>query len=760
MTWQSIDHLNLLWMLPAVAALFLFAAHRRRILLHRLAHPTRQAILAQTAPGHARLTAAILLILTLAAMAIALARPAWNKTTQPFQARGRDVVFVLDISRSMLAAHRGTTRLEEAKFAIQECLQSIRGDRVALVIFAGNAKVACPLTHDTAFFLSRLNDVDHRSVTFGGTMLGDAIRLVCNAVFKGTSDLYRDVIVITDGEDMQSNPIQAAEQLAAYNARLIAVGMGDATPTPLVIQNPDGTTEAITDNGKPVMTRLDADTLRKMTAATPGGLLIPVPSDTLLNLNDIYARYIQLQEKKDFGTRSIVTYEEKFQLFALLAAALLLTARLLPRRRRRPAPQTLALLAVLLCLQPALAQSTAPSIPPAEPPANTAPQPIAPDDLIRQASQLLQQNQPQQAEKLLEQALAIAPDNPYANFNRAVAHFRQDRLTDALAAFQRTLQLAQAQPKPDPTLILNARLAIAETAHQLAKTQNDTPEHLEQALQNARLAVDSFQDALHDNPQRRQTKADLETAKLNFKTLRQRQKQLQQQQQQHSDQQKQQDKKNDDQQQQQPQQSQKQQDQQNDAQKQQEQQNDDQKQQEQQSDAQKQQEQQNDDQKQQDQQNGNQQALKNLEQQQRQAAKDLQNQQKSDGELKQQQQQLEQQTQQTLKQQPDNPFLRQSLAKQQEAQQKLDQNDRQQAQKAQKEAADLTRMAQRQPPKQPEQPPQPEPPTQPDEQPPKPEQPQPLQDARSLDAINQENLNRQNRRQHRFSVPGPRAQDW
>ena len=546
MTWQSIDYLNLLWLLPAVAAFFLFAAHRRRVLLSRLAHPTRQAILTQTAPSHARLASAILLILTLAAMAIALARPAWNKTTQPFQSRGRDVVFVLDISRSMLAAHRGTTRLEEAKFAIQECLQSIRGDRVALVIFAGNAKVACPLTHDTAFFLSRLNDVDHRSVTFGGTMLGDAIRLVCNAVFKGTSDLYRDVIVITDGEDMQSNPIQAAEQLAAYNARLIAVGMGDATPTPLVIQNPDGTTETITDNGKPVMTRLDADTLRKMTAATPGGLLIPVPSDTLLNLNDIYARYIQLQEKKDFGTRSIVTYEEKFQLFALLAAALLLAARLLPRRRRLPAPQTLALLAALLSLQPALAQSTAPSVPTTTPPANTT----SPDDLIRQASRLLQQNQPQQADKLLEQALAIAPDNPYANFNCAVAHFRQDRLTDALAAFQRTLQLAQAQPKPDPALILNTRLAIAETAHQLAKPQNDhdtsnSPEHLEQAIQNARLAVNAFQDALHDNPQRRQTKDDLETAKLNFKTLRQLQKQLQQQQQQQqqSDQQKQQDQK-------------------------------------------------------------------------------------------------------------------------------------------------------------------------------------------------------------------------
>ena len=741
MTWQSIDYLNLLWLLPAVAAFFLFAAHRRRVLLSRLAHPTRQAILTQTAPSHARLASAILLILTLAAMAIALARPAWNKTTQPFQSRGRDVVFVLDISRSMLAAHRGTTRLEEAKFAIQECLQSIRGDRVALVIFAGNAKVACPLTHDTAFFLSRLNDVDHRSVTFGGTMLGDAIRLVCNAVFKGTSDLYRDVIVITDGEDMQSNPIQAAEQLAAYNARLIAVGMGDATPTPLVIQNAAATTETITDNGKPVMTRLDADTLRKMTAATPGGLLIPVPSDTLLNLNDIYARYIQLQEKKDFGTRSIVTYEEKFQLFALLAAALLLAARLLPRRRRLPAPQTLALLAALLSLQPALAQSTAPSVPTTTPPANTT----SPDDLIRQASRLLQHNQPQQADKLLEQALAIVPDNPYANFNCAVAHFRQDRLTDALAAFQRTLQLAQAQPKPDPALILNTRLAIAETAHQLAKPQNDhdtsnSPEHLEQAIQNARLAVNAFQDALHDNPQRRQTKDDLETAKLNFKTLRQLQKQLQQQQQQQqqSDQQKQQDQKDAE---QKDQQSAQQKDQQSAEQK------------DQQSAEQKDQ--------QSAQQKDQQQALKNLEQQQRQAAKDLQNQQKSDDELKQQQQQLEQQTQQTLNQQPDNQFLRQSLAKQQEAQQKLDQNDRQQAQKAQKEAADLTRMAQRQPPKEPETPQQPETPP-PDEQPAQPELPQPqsLQDARSLDAINQENLNRQNRRQHRFSVPSPRAQDW
>lgn len=696
MTWQSIHFLNLLWLLPLVAALFVFAAKRRSALLRRLAHPTRHDVFTRFVPQGSRTLSALLTLLALAAMVVALARPAWNKTTQPFQSRGRDVVFLLDISRSMLASHRGTTRLEEAKFAIQECLQSIRGDRVALVIFAGNAKVACPLTHDTAFFLSRLNDVDHRSVSFGGTMLGDAIRLICTSVFKGKSDLYRDVIVITDGEDMQSNPVQAAELLAEYNARLIAVGMGDTTPRPLVIHQPDGTQETITDNGKTVMTRLDVDTLRQMTSATPGGLLIPVPSDTLLNLNDIYSRYIQLQEKKDYGTRTIVTYEEKFPLFALLALLLLLATRLLPLRR-----VPTVLLALLLCTASNALHAAA------EPDG---------DALVRQATELLAQQQFDQADKLLAQVLSSQPDHPYATFNQGVSLFRQAKHDEALASFQRALQLAQAQQPVNQTLVLQSQLALAETAHTLAQQQQQQPQTLDTAIQNAKLAVDNFQNALHTDPQRPQTPQDLQAAKLHFKTLRQLKKQQQQQQQQqNSSDDKKDDKKDDD---------------------------------------QKQDKQQPQD------------ALKDLEQQQRQAADDLNNQQKSNDELQQQQQQLEKQAQDALDKQQDNQFLRQSLAKQQEAKQKLEQNERQQARQAQKEAADLTKLAQKQPPSSDEQP-QPQPDQQADSaepdknaEPQTPPKAEPLQDARSLDAINLENLNRQKRRENQLNVPARQRQDW
>ncbi|MBP5640709.1 MAG: VWA domain-containing protein, partial [Victivallales bacterium] len=522
-SWQSLHYLNLLWLLFPLIALFVFAHWRRKSMLLRFANPCQTERLAKSASAPARFFRATLFLLACAAIILALARPSWNKSHQPFKAKGRDVVFILDISRSMLAAHRNTTRLEEAKFAIQECLSTVRGDRVALIIFAGNAKVACPLTHDYAAFLAKHTDVDDRSVTFGGTMLGDAIRLACSSIFKTRAQLYRDVIVITDGEDMESNPVQAAEQLAELNARLIIVGMGDSTPSPLRITTPDGGTETIMDNGKPVMTRLDIDTLQKMTEATTGGILIPVPSDTMLNLNDIYSKYIEQQVKKDFETHSVITYEEKYQLFLVMAMVLLTIMILIPERRRLAVTAGIALLFAAL---PVSAE-------------NAMPREAV--HLINQAKRQMEANDLEAAKESLAKSLELQADNPLAIYNRAAIDYLQGNYQEAQNGFQQALTLAQAQELDYPDFQEKVNLAIASCAFRLSqKEDNQNPQP------DAERAVKYFKNALDCNPQNLTTKDNLNTAKLNYKAIRQKLKQQQQQQSANGNDGKQQDNKEDD----------------------------------------------------------------------------------------------------------------------------------------------------------------------------------------------------------------------
>jgi Ca-activated chloride channel family protein len=180
---QNIDALHWLWLLPVFVAFFLFAAARRRKalaafieagLLHRIkisVSPVR------------RRWKAILVLLALGAITFGMTRPGWNPKTKTVERRGRDVVFLLDVSKSMLAEDLAPSRLERAKLAIKDCVERLEGDRVGLVVFAGTSSVKCPLTLDYGFFRLMLEDVTTDSIARGGTLIGDALRGVLDTVF-------------------------------------------------------------------------------------------------------------------------------------------------------------------------------------------------------------------------------------------------------------------------------------------------------------------------------------------------------------------------------------------------------------------------------------------------------------------------------------------------------------------------------------------------------------------------------------------------
>ncbi len=312
-------YLLLLWLLPLLAALL--------INLSRLLHKKIEAFSSseQIMRGNGRLATLLgrtALFAGLALLIVALARPAWQQKPTTVQREGRDVVFVLDVSRSMLAEDLAPNRLERAKLAVIDCVERLQGDRVSLVAFAGSAKVICPLTLDYRFFRQMVERADTTIPLKGGTNIGDTLRLVQQQVFDRQVKAYKDIILITDGEDHESLPIHAAEALADEGIRLIVIGLGDANEgQPIPVVDEEGKRHYLTHEGREVHSRLDSDTLRRMALATPAGRYLPVATGAI-DLGQVYIDLIAGDAKRQLAEETIEKYDEKFQYF--LAAALLL----------------------------------------------------------------------------------------------------------------------------------------------------------------------------------------------------------------------------------------------------------------------------------------------------------------------------------------------------------------------------------------------------------------------------------------------------
>lgn len=331
---HHVEMLHLLWLAPLTAAVFFYAARRRRRALAAFADRATLRRIALSPAGSRRAWRAALVVAATALAAVALARPAWNPHEQEISRRGRDVVFLLDASRSMLAEDLPPSRLERARLAILDVIERLEGDRVALVVFAGAASVKCPLTLDYGFFRMALEDVSPESVPRGGTLIGDALRKVLSEVFDAKASQYRDIVLITDGEDQESYPVEAAAAAGAKGVRLIAIGLGDEnTGKRIPVTAESGEKTFLKYQGREVWSRLDAATLRKMAAATPGGRYLNV-STGAVDLGEVYEKLIASAEKKDLDSQMIERYEEKFQIF-LGAAFLLLCGELLIGERRR-----------------------------------------------------------------------------------------------------------------------------------------------------------------------------------------------------------------------------------------------------------------------------------------------------------------------------------------------------------------------------------------------------------------------------------------
>lgn len=329
-----VEMLHLLWLLPLLGSLLVYGAWRRRTALEKFAaNPLLQQLNGQLHPGKRGWKQALFLAAVVFVIA-GLARPAWNPQPQIVNREGRDVVFIVDVSRSMLAEDLAPNRLERAKLAIRDCLEGLSGDRVGLIAFAGTSVVKCPLTLDYGFFRMMLEDIGPNDISRGGTLIGDALRKALSDVFDEQDKEFRDIILITDGDDQESFPLEAARQVGEAGIRIIAIGLGDENQGQRIpITDAKGRKSFLTYQGDEVKTKLDAGTLREVAAATPDGKYLNVATGAF-DLNAIYQEFIASAKRRALDESRITQYDEKFQIFLATGFLLLCVEALLGERRR------------------------------------------------------------------------------------------------------------------------------------------------------------------------------------------------------------------------------------------------------------------------------------------------------------------------------------------------------------------------------------------------------------------------------------------
>jgi Ca-activated chloride channel family protein len=211
-----------------------------------------------------------LVLLAVAALGVAMARPQWGEhAMEEQQLTGEDVMFVLDCSRSMLSTDVSPNRLERARLALMDFVQHRNGGRVGLVAFSGEAFLQCPLTFDYDAFQEALTAVDDKTIARPGTDIGQAL---AESVKTMEQDSPRRVVVLlTDGEDLEGAGVADAKKLGKQGVVIYTIGVGTPGGAHIQIVNDHGQKEWLRDSaGQVVTSHLDDKTLREIAQTTHG----------------------------------------------------------------------------------------------------------------------------------------------------------------------------------------------------------------------------------------------------------------------------------------------------------------------------------------------------------------------------------------------------------------------------------------------------------------------------------------------------------
>lgn len=319
--------------LPLFALLFYYAYRRRKALAARFVSLSMLPKLSTSVSPWRRLAKVLILLLAIAFLFVALARPQWGRKMEHVERRGLDLVLLQDISLSMLAEDVKPNRLTRSRHEISAFLESLTGDRVGLVAFSGEAQVMVPLTLDYGTVQMMLRELNPGWL-MPGTNLENAIRKGMNLFQNsGGAGQYSVMVLMSDGEELEAEAVNAAKEAAEMGIKIYTVGIGSREGVPIPVPNRKGEVSYKKDmQGNIVTTHLEEATLQEIASVTGGLYFYASPGEFQLQkvLTEIAA-----MEKKDQSSDRMENYQDRYQIFLGMAALLFLLEALVSERGRR-----------------------------------------------------------------------------------------------------------------------------------------------------------------------------------------------------------------------------------------------------------------------------------------------------------------------------------------------------------------------------------------------------------------------------------------
>lgn len=339
------DWLYGLWVLPLLVLLRWWAqSQANRAAESLVARRLKNWLVSAASPGRAW-GVFTLQLLALAAFLLAMARPTWGEEKLEVPERGKNLMLVIDVSRSMLANDVQPDRLTRAKLAAEDIVRSLPDYRVGLVAFAGRAYLQAPLTSDHEAVVETIQNLDTQTIPRGGSLLSEGIRESIEA-FKKTKARSHGLILFSDGGDEDSRLERELEQAKALNVTVLTVGVG--TELGSLIPNPEPDTspgEFVLDpaTGVAVHSRLD-DRLLRLAAEKTNGLYLALGAQSLTAT--VVTDVMRSIESLDTGKRDETKAIQRFYWPLSVGIVSLMLALLLRPLSRIPrtSPATAAML--------------------------------------------------------------------------------------------------------------------------------------------------------------------------------------------------------------------------------------------------------------------------------------------------------------------------------------------------------------------------------------------------------------------------------
>lgn len=322
------EFLYLLLLIPVLLIIFIFNYYRKKKALKKLGNADIISTLMPEFSFARPFIKFIFMILALSSLIIVIARPQFGSRIEDVKKEGIEVIIALDVSNSMLAEDIQPDRLERAKQAISRLVDNLNNDRIGLIVFAGDAYTQLPVTTDYISAKMFLASIAPDMVPKQGTSIGSAIDLGIRSFSPGDGR-SKAMIIITDGENHEDDPLSRAEEAAKAGIVIHTIGIGSVDGVP--IRMPNGSYLKDTE-GTTVISRLDEEILKKIAVATSGKYVRA--NNTTIGLDEIYSEIRQMKSQ-ELESTIYTDYNDQFQIFAAIAALLLLVEFLIMERKNR-----------------------------------------------------------------------------------------------------------------------------------------------------------------------------------------------------------------------------------------------------------------------------------------------------------------------------------------------------------------------------------------------------------------------------------------